>query len=179
MLTCVDARVDPLMLTRAEPGDILVHRNVGSVVPQHEVGDGSLGAAVEFALRALQIPNIVVMGHSHCGAMKAALNAKTPYGPLSRWLDHTEPARRRFAEGERPLGEYNDEDILSQVNVLQSLEHLAEYAVVREKLDDMAVTLHGWWFDLPTATVSAYDPRTQRFEPVERVYSAAAEETPI
>ena len=175
MLTCVDARLDPLMLTRAEPGDILVHRNVGSVVPRPDVGDGSLGAAVEFALTALQIPNIVVMGHSHCGAMKAALNGGPNYGPLSRWLDHTQPARKRFYDGERPNPELGDEDNLSQINVLQSLEHLAEYEVVRDRLDKMAVTLHGWWFDIPNATISAYDPRTRKFLAVEQVYTVETE----
>lgn len=175
MLTCVDARLDPTMLTRSEPGDILVHRNVGSVVPRPDVGDGSLGAAVEFALTVLNIPNIVVMGHSHCGAMKAALGEGPPYGPLSRWLDHAEPARQRFLKGERLDSELCDADNLSQLNVLQSLEHLGQYQVVRERLDNMAVTLHGWWFDLPSATVSAYDPRTQLFIPVEQVYSVDAE----
>jgi carbonic anhydrase len=147
-----------------------VHRNVGSVVPRPEVGDGSLGAAVEFALTVLNIPNIVVMGHSHCGAMKAALGDAAPYGALSRWLAHSEPAKRRFEEGERLDPELPPHDQLSQVNVLQSLDHLAMYPVVRERLDNMTVTLHGWWFDIESCIVSAYDPRAHKFLPVENVY---------
>lgn len=175
LLTCVDARLDPMMLTRAEPGDILVHRNVGSVVPRPDVGDGSLGAAVEFALTALDIPNIVVMGHSHCGAMKAALGEAPSYGPLSRWLDHTDPARQRFLNGERLNPDLCDSDNLSQINVLQSLDHLAEYPVVKERIQKMSVTLHGWWFDIPSATVYAYDRRAGNFVPVEQVYPVDTE----
>ncbi|MGV3615686.1 MAG: carbonic anhydrase [Fimbriimonas sp.] len=170
LLTCVDARLDPAMLMGAKPGDLLVHRNVGALVPRPDVGDGSLGAAVEFALDVLQIPNIIVMGHSHCGAMAAALEAEHPYGPLSRWLDHTEPARRRFTHGDvmDPTLPVNDQ--LSQVNVLQSLDHLRTYSLVRKRLEQNAVTLHGWWFHLPTCVVSAYDPSADRFLPVETVY---------
>jgi carbonic anhydrase len=171
LLTCVDSRLDPAMLTRSKPGDILVHRNVGSVVPRPDIGDGSLAAVVEFALSALNIPNIVVMGHSHCGAMEAAVKHNA-YGPLSRWLDHVEPAYQRFLAGERLKdGELRDCDQLSQINVLQSIDHLSLYPLVRKKLDEMKVTLHGWWFDLPTCTVSAYDPRLHKFVTVEEVYT--------
>lgn len=177
-LTCVDARIDPVMITRCDPGDLLVHRNVGSVVPRNDVGDGSLGAVLEFGLNVLNIPNIIVMGHSHCGAMKAALQGATPYGHLSRWLDHTEPARRRHLSGDPLEGELSEEDHLSQINVLQSLEHLATYPEVRERLDSMSVTLHGWWFDLPTSTVSAYDPRANRFVAAEVVYAEDLKDAP-
>ena len=171
LLTCVDSRLDPAMLTRSKPGDILVHRNVGSVVPRPDVGDGSLGAVIEFALSALEIPNIVVMGHSHCGAMEAAVKHNT-YGPLSRWLSHVEPAYQRFLTGERLKdGELRDCDQLSQINVLQSIEHLALYSMVAERLEAKAVTLHGWWFDLPTCNVSAYDPQRHKFVTVEEVYA--------
>jgi carbonic anhydrase len=171
LLTCVDSRLDPAMFTRSKPGDILVHRNVGSVVPRPDVGDGSLGAVIEFALSALKIPNIVVMGHSHCGAMEAAVKHNT-YGPLSRWLSHVEPAYQRFLTGERLKdGELRDGDQLSQINVLQSIEHLALYTMVAERLETNQVKLHGWWFDLPTCNVSAYDSRQHKFVSVEEVYA--------
>ena len=125
------SRVVPDLLVSTDPGDLFVMRNVGNMVPPATVegastGDLSEASAIEYAVLVLQVPAIVVCGHSECGAMKAALTSKpmdeTPN--LAKWLHHATSATFRL-ENEGPLDCHRSpHDQLSQLNVLVQLEHL-------------------------------------------------------
>lgn len=175
-IACSDSRVVPNLFASTNPGDLFVMRNVGNMVaPSDAAGlslsDRSEGAALEFSLLTLPVKDIVVCGHSGCGAMKAVLKGyndqKTPN--LSSWLDVGRPALAAFERGGK-LGEgLAPEDRLSQYNVLQQLEHLRTYPVVRERLEAGTLRMHGWWFDIGQARVHAYRPDLERFTPIDEL----------
>jgi carbonic anhydrase len=168
LVACSDSRVAPNVFASTDPGDLFVKRNVGNIIPPHGVDDGAT-AAVEFAVRVLAVEDIIVCGHSHCGAMGALAagraTAKTP--GFKGWLKHAEAARgvlRRSPGLGRGLAAA---DRLSQANVLAQLEHLMTFPSVRAAVAEGRLALHAWWFDLGRAEVDAYEPALGRFVPVD------------
>jgi carbonic anhydrase len=167
---CSDSRVDPNLVTSALPGEIFTHRSVGNLIPPSgpdgvSRGDFSEAAAIEYALEVLKIQDIVVFGHSGCGAMKAALEGiRNPAGTpnLAAWLDLVKPQGDQTS----PLkfeGNLSAVDQLSQKNVLTQMEHAATYPLVKKCLVDRSVTLHGAWFNVATGEVSYYIPEEKKF----------------
>ncbi|SDN64042.1 SulP family inorganic anion transporter [Allokutzneria albata] len=171
-ISCADSRVVPNMITSSGPGDLFTTRNVGNLVPRNDVASigSSVGASIEFAVEALEVPNIVVCGHSHCGAMKASLHGGVREGThLASWLRHAEPslARYRACEGELHDPDMDPVDRLSVLNVVQQLENLMTYPSVREAVDEGRLTLVGLYFDISDARVHVVDPETGRLSPVD------------
>ena len=174
-ITCSDSRVVPDLLVSTDPGDLFVMRNVGNLVPPAttegaSTGDLSEASAMEYAVLVLNVRNIVVCGHSECGAMKAAFARKpmlnTPN--LAKWLHHTTSAVFRLSQ-EGPLDpRLNPCDQLAQLNVLVQLEHLASYPIVRERIAEGALHLSGWWFDIANGEMYAYRRERRRFEIIDR-----------
>jgi len=174
-ITCSDSRFVPDLIMSTAPGELFVMRNVGNLVPPStaegtSTGDLSEASAIEYAVLKLKVRDIVVCGHSECGAMKAALEGKplseTPN--LTKWLHHSAPAVFRL-EQEGPLDpQLNRCDQLSQLNVLVQLEHLASYPIVRERIVDGTLHLSGFWFDIAKAEMWAYDRESRRFETINR-----------
>jgi carbonic anhydrase len=184
LITCVDSRVLPSIVTSSNPGEILTLRNVGNFVPSPEDswvgGDTSVASTVGFALEVLDIRNIIVMGHSECGGV-AELHARRDdfrNDALGTWLRNGRRSLQRLMTSELADAGLNEVNRLSQLNVLNSLEALASYPEVRNRLDRMQLTLHGWWFDIAKAQVLAYEPRAGRFVPVEEAYESAVSSNP-
>jgi carbonic anhydrase len=171
LVTCSDSRLLPDVLYSVDPGELFVMRNVGNLVPPATVdgastGDLSEASAIEYSVLALKVRHLIVCGHSQCGAMKAALERKPmPATPnLTRWLHHAAPAVFRL-DHEGPLDpRLSPCDQLSQLNVLVQLEHLASYPIVRERLARGALHLSGWWFNIATGEMLAYQRRSRSFE---------------
>jgi carbonic anhydrase len=179
MVACSDSRVAPNVFASTEPGDLFVVRNVGNLIaPCGEDGlsthDESEGAAVEFALLTLPVTDVIVCGHSSCGAMKALLDGRLPPGTpnLASWLRHGRRALDALATQSAMDPALPREDQLSQQNVLEQLSNLHSYPVVRERLAAGRLRVHGWWFDIKTASVHVYEPAVRRFVPLDE---AAAE----
>ncbi|WP_103351424.1 bifunctional SulP family inorganic anion transporter/carbonic anhydrase [Amycolatopsis sp. CA-128772] len=169
-ITCGDARIVPNLITTSGPGDLFTVRNIGNLVPPADGTDSSVGAAIEYAVGVLDVAEIVVCGHSGCGAMKALLG-RAPDGleQLGSWLRHGEATLRRRAReaplllgGERPAAEA---DQLALQNVVQQLETLRGYPVVAAALDRGALRLTGMYFDVGAAQVSLLDGATRGFVP--------------
>lgn len=170
---CSDSRVVPNLFASTEPGDLFVVRNVGNIVPPcdvrgHSVGDRSEGAAIEFALQVLGVGDVVVCGHSECGAMRALIAGDAPADApnLQEWLAMGRGALDALEEAPfagPPLAPHNR---LSQVNVLRQLDHLRTYTPVRQRLAAGTLRLHAWWFDLAAAEVLEFDEDARRFVPV-------------
>lgn len=177
-ISCSDSRVVPELLASTDPGDLFVMRNVGNMVPPATVegastGDVSEASAIEYALLVLAVPAIIVCGHSECGAMKAALAAQEhPQAPnLDKWLHHAGSAVFRL-EQEGPLdSRLAPHNQLSQRNVLTQLEHLASYSLVRERVKGGTLQLIGWWFNIATGEMFAYDRACRLFVPLDRTYA--------
>ncbi len=169
-ITCGDARIVPNLITTSGPGDLFTVRNIGNLVPPADGTDSSVGAAIEYAVGVLAVAEIVVCGHSGCGAMKALLG-RAPAGleQLGSWLRHGEATlRRRSREaplllgGERPAAEA---DQLALQNVVQQLEALRGYPVVAAALERGALRLTGMYFDVGAAQVSLLDGGARGFVP--------------
>ncbi len=175
-IACSDSRVVPNLLVSTDPGDLFVVRNVGNMIPPSDskgqsTGDQSEAAALEFSLRNLPVEDIVVCGHSSCGAMKAVLAGGVgPEHPnLNGWLEHGKVALTRLKDNSK-LGEgLPDHDRLSQHNVLLQMEHIASYPWVKARLDAGTLRLHGWWFDIGTAQVHAWRANLGRFVPMDEL----------
>jgi carbonic anhydrase len=175
MITCSDSRVVPDLLASTHPGDLFTMRNVGNLVPSAtadgvSVGDVSEASAIEYAVLVLKVANIVVCGHSECGAMKAVLtsgaNPKPPN--LEKWLHHASASAVRLEhEGALDAG-LEPHDQLSQLNVLVQLEHLMSYPIVREQVAAGSLHLSGWWFDIATGNMYSYERASRSFEVIDR-----------
>ena len=170
-ITCSDSRVVPNLFTSADPGELFVMRNAGNFFPAHVDSNSDTSvysehAGLEFALNVLQVQNIIVCGHSNCGAMKASLAETPPALPLvCDWLEHAAATKEKLSDIDSYLAKSPDDaaDRFSQLNVLQQIEHLKNHPLVRKYMDEDRLQLHSWWFDIGNANVHQYDPNLKEF----------------
>jgi carbonic anhydrase len=163
-VTCSDSRIVPSLLTQSEPGELFELRNAGNIVPPHGAAGGGESATIEFAVAVLGVRDIVVCGHSDCGAMKAVLDP-SQLGALpevAAWIEHAKPA---LASGR---GEQLSLDRLVERNILVQIEHLKSYPKVAERLERDDLRIHGWRFEIGAGAIHAYDPASGAFEPLAR-----------
>lgn len=161
MITCSDSRIDPNLVTQTEPGEIFVVRNAGNIIPAYGASRGGEEAAVEFAIEGLGVRNIVVCGHSQCGAM-AALQKNTNLDGLpsvKTWLEHANATRRRVTcmEGTPHLNTVIEENVLVQVDNLKT--HPAVSAAVRSG----KVSIFGWVYHFESGDIRIFDPSNKKF----------------
>ncbi len=169
-VACSDSRVVPNLFASTDPGDLFVIRNVGNLVPPcdadgHSEGDKSEWAAVEFAILQLNVSDIVVCGHSECGAIRAILQGRQKIAGehLSSWLEFGEQASSMLAKIEFPKPFLAEHNKISQANVLLQLDHLKTYPLIQERMKAGRLHLHAWWFDIASGDVCAFDENTKRF----------------
>lgn len=162
LICCSDSRVVPHLVTQSGPGQIFVIRNAGNLLSSP--GGGSAEeATIEYGVRVLRIPHLIVCGHTHCGAMQAIVDGVDSLPAVSRWLVGGDETRRRA--GQRcPEGDHLQAVI--EENVLIQLERARQYPAVREAEAAGALTLHGWVYDIETARFTAWDASTKCFRPV-------------
>ena len=174
-ITCSDSRVVPDLLASTDPGDLFTMRNVGNLVPPATadgISDGDLleASAIEYSVLVLKVSNIVVCGHSECSAMKAVLagsqNSDAPN--LCKWLHHANTAAFRLEHEGALDATIQPHDQLSQLNVLVQLEHLMSYPIVRERVAAGTLQLSGWWFNIATGNMYAYDRARRLFQVIDR-----------
>jgi carbonic anhydrase len=165
-ITCSDSRIAPSLMTNTDLGDLFVIRNAGNIIPPFGAANGGEGAAIEYAIHALGIEQIVVCGHSHCGAMKGLLQIgklEEQMPLVYNWLRHADATRRLVAdnyaghEGEELL------EITIAENVLTQIENLKTYPVVRSKMYQGKLQIYGWVYYIETGEVMAYDPDTHTY----------------
>jgi carbonic anhydrase len=167
-ITCSDSRIDPNLLTRSKPGDLFILRNAGNIVPPHGAASGGEAATIEFAVAVLGVKDIILCGHSHCGAMKGLLNPEqvASLPAVSSWLSHADKTRRivkdnyTHLDGDRLLTATVEE------NVLVQLENLRTLPAVASRLVRGDLHLHGWVYKIETGEVFAYDLTCGQFVPV-------------
>lgn len=160
-LTCSDSRINPNLLTETELGELFVVRNVGNAFPPYRTdADSSETGAIEFGLFGLGIREIVICGHTRCGAMKG----------VAKGVDaQALPSLARYLEGAafQPLkGRFADPDEASRANVLQQQANLMTYPYVRELVEKGELKIHLWIYDLQRADVDAWNEETRAFEPL-------------
>ena len=174
-ITCSDSRVLAELITHSQPGDLFVVKNVGNIVPPARArGDtNSTAAAIEFAVENLRVSDLVICGHSQCGAMAALLAEKpmseaTPH--LRDWLKLAAPVRETIQKNYSHLHETRArENAAAEENILFGLDNLHSYPCVQERLADGTLRLHGWFFKIATAELFAFQPQTRQFAPLVNV----------
>ncbi|HEU4951653.1 MAG TPA: carbonic anhydrase [Holophagaceae bacterium] len=164
-ITCSDSRINPNLITQTGPGELFILRNVGNLVPRYDEHVGSTAAAIEFAVAALQVKDIVICGHSNCGAMQAVLDpASLEKLPATReWLAHAQETGTIIREN---YGHLEGKDRLHatvEENVLVQLEHLRTHPTVAQAMDAGNLRVHGWVYKIQTGEVFAYDPIQAQF----------------
>ena len=165
-ITCSDSRINPNLLTQTEPGELFILRNAGNLVPPYGAVCGGEAATIEFAVAGLGVKDIIICGHTHCGAMNALLNplAADRFPALTGWLAHAESTRRIVQD------KYADKDAASlisitiQENVLAQMENLRTHPVVASALSRGKLKLHGWVYKIESGEVYGYDPESFQFE---------------
>jgi carbonic anhydrase len=166
-ITCSDSRINPNLLTQTEPGELFILRNAGNIVPPYGAVQGGEAATIEFAVAGLGVKDIIVCGHSHCGAMKGLLEPppSRDFPALTQWLSHAESTRRivrdKYTYGEREAPWLLNVTI--QENVLAQMENLRTHPVVASGLAQGTLKLHGWVYKIETGEVFGYDPESAQF----------------
>jgi carbonic anhydrase len=138
-ICCCDHRVLPYKITSKKPGDLFILRNIGNIVPPCNTHENSVGAAIEYAVGQLEVTEIIVCGHSDCGGMKAVVKNSEKTSHLKNWLKYAAPTNGVSLPDE-----------LSKINVKHQIKNLMTYPVVKKRVDEATLKIHGWWIDLDT-----------------------------
>jgi len=175
-ITCSDSRIDPNLITHTDPGDLFVVRNAGNIIPAYSAASGGEIASIEFAVTGLAVSDIVICGHSHCGAMKGLLHpeylAEMP--AVSQWLAHAEATRRIVKSKYGKLAESERLEVATEENVLVQIENLQTHPAVAVALAEGKLKLHAWVYDISTGEVFAYDEEAEQYVPLGEVRPPAA-----
>ncbi|UMM64574.1 carbonic anhydrase [Aristophania vespae] len=168
-ITCADSRISPGMITQTEPGELFIIRNVGNIVPAYGEMVGGVSSAIEYALGILKVKNIIICGHSNCGAMHALLDLNSEklntMPTVRRWLMSAEAARAQFSDLRAEDAGPKDVQSLTEANILLQLTHLKTHPAVAKALSRNEVSIEGWYYDIKNGKISVIDEDTGKFIP--------------
>jgi carbonic anhydrase len=166
-ITCSDSRVVPNLITGAAPGELFIVRNVGNVVPTADLPGGT-AAAIQYAVEVLGVENVIVCGHTQCGALKAILDPESVAHLefVKRWVGSTIRVKKIVDDKYAHLAGEALLNAAIQENVLAQLENLREYPFVAKRLESGALHVNGWIFDVGRGEVFDYDPDQGEFLPL-------------
>ena len=175
-ITCADSRIVPNTITQTEPGDLFLIRNAGNIVPPWGAGGGGEGATIQYSLEVLGIRNIVVLGHSQCGAMKALLENRPldDLPAIKQWFSHAEATRQIVKHKYKGLSGDALARAAAEENVLVQLNNISTHPSVASRLATGELNLYGWYYDIGTGVVRQYDQAKQVFRELERSANAAS-----
>ena len=168
IIACCDSRLPSSDLFGGETGSSFLYRNIANLVPPaNQSGHCETAAAVEYAVKALKVAHIMVLGHSRCGGVQGCLHHHEQ-GPqalegldnVAKWVDVLTPAYKSLKES----GETITPKQLEQAGIVMSLHNLLTYDFVAEACDAGKLVLHGLWFDISSAELHSYHPETDQFE---------------
>ena len=169
IISCVDSRVDPNSIFNAKAGELFVHRNIANLVPSYDNLTEHSGtiAAIEFGVCALNIKNIIVMGHSGCGGIKNGFhmckeNKFVENSAIPNWLKILLPAYKKLSNEDN----IKMVDELEKISILTSLENLSDYPFLKRGLDANDINLYGIWNDIGTGSIEVYNQKTKAFEKI-------------
>jgi len=168
MISCADSRIVPEHIMQAEPGDLFVCRNAGNIVPPFATQNGGVSSTVEYAVVALGVRDIIVCGHSDCGAMKALVHeeALAAMPNVAAWLKHSHAAQKVARESYPDMPDHERIRTVSLENVVSQLAHLRTHPSVAAGIARGEIALHGWFVDIHAGLVLGLDGATGRFLPM-------------
>ncbi|OQW49194.1 MAG: carbonate dehydratase [Proteobacteria bacterium SG_bin7] len=164
-ITCSDSRLNPNLLTQTQPGEIFIIRNAGNLIPTHGGPIGGEAGTIEFALLGLGIREIIVCGHSHCGAMKGVLEPSLlkELPTTATWLKNADSTQRIMKENYKHLGGEQLLNATIQENVLVQIENLKTHPAVAALLARGELQIHAWVYKFETGQVFSFDPQEGQF----------------
>jgi carbonic anhydrase len=170
-ITCSDSRIAPDLLAQTEPGELFVLRNAGNLVPPHAAGPvGAEAATIEYAVAQLRVRDVILCGHSKCGAMHGLLEpeslSKLP--SVAGWLDHARAILPEVTSAGAGLKPEDQLKLAIEKNVLLQLEHVKTHPAVVAALGARSLRLHGWVYHFEKGLVDVYDPVTGKFGPLDQ-----------
>ena len=165
MISCADSRVVPEHITQAGPGELFVCRNAGNIVPPFATQNGGVSSTVEYAVAVLGVRDIVVCGHSDCGAMKAFLKpeALAAVPNVAAWLRHAHAAECAVNAAYPELDDKDKAHALAMENVIVQIQHLRTHPSVAAAMARGELTLHGWFFEIESGAIYALDGQSGTF----------------
>ncbi|MEX2248101.1 MAG: carbonic anhydrase [Parvibaculum sp.] len=172
IIACCDSRADPAMIFSSDPGELFVVRNVANLVPPYQPDGNYHGtsAALEFGINALEITEIIVMGHASCGGIEALYDAGCGHPPegefISAWMSLATGVETAVREAHGDLDKAALLRLMEQKAVVQSLEMLRTFPFVAEREAAGRLRLHGWFYGIGSGKLSIYDAKTDRFAEV-------------
>jgi len=164
---CSDSRIVPNLITKTLPGEIFVVRNIANIVPPFELNEGTLkctASILEYAVKFLEVENILVCGHSNCGGLKALFYPpekleKLPF--VKKWLEIIDDVKEAVESVTDPkLREWE----IEQLNVIKQLDNLMTYPFVKERVESGKLNLIGWYYIIETGEVYNYNKEKNEFE---------------
>lgn len=168
-ITCSDSRVDPNLVTQSRPGELFIVRNVGNIIPPYDAikDKNSVAAAIEFAVLNLKVKDIIVCGHSNCGAMEALYkdereSANMPH--LKDWLKLAEPVKNIVLKYYQQTSSEIRQRVTEEENILCQLHSVQTYPFIKQALDEGALHLHGWYYNIETGSIYYYNSSEDVFE---------------
>jgi carbonic anhydrase len=174
-IACSDSRVVPELLTQREPGHLFVIRNAGNIVPSYGPEPGGVSATVEYAVVALGVTDVVICGHSDCGAMTAisACKCLDHMPAVANWLRHSDSAKlvnqaRKHESDQARLSSMVRENVIAQI------ANIKTHPSVAAALEQGLLRLHGWVYDIESGSIDALDGATRRFVPLAENRNACA-----
>ncbi len=164
-ITCSDSRINPNLLTQTQPGDLFILRNAGNLVPPYSQTPGGEAATIEFAVKGLKVRDVIICGHSHCGAMDGLLSPEKTrdFPALNRWLEHAEVTRRVVAELYPSKSQEELLNVAIQENVLAQMGNLRTHPSIATALAAGKIRLHGWVYKIETGEIFGYQPDKGQF----------------
>ena len=170
VIGCCDARVDPMLLTGSLPGELFVVRNIANLVPPcTPQAPPGVSSAIEFAICNLEVERVIVLGHSHCGGIRALMGPRTPVAEtdfVGQWMRIAEPVARQVMRDLAHRSSAEQHKACEFASILQSLDNLLTYPWLKRRVEQGLVKLHGWYFDIEAGALMAYSARQQRFLPL-------------
>ncbi len=172
-ITCADSRVVPNLILQTEPGDLFLARNVGNVVPPTGEMPGGISATVEYAVEVLKVRHVIICGHSDCGAVKAVLQRKDMSRlPITdKWLKYVEAAWQYRDPGDPTGDEKAQHTALIHANVIAQVNNLKTHPEVAAGMAKGTLQVHGWYYDIMSGAIEAYDQQTHKFGLLEDLIS--------
>jgi len=167
-ITCSDSRIVPDMILQTNPGDLFICRNAGNIVPPYGEANGGVSATIEYAVMALGVQNIIVCGHSDCGAMKAVLSGKKhdTMPTVDSWLQHSHSALQ-LLQSEAPQHQQwtlkENLRALTRANVVSQLHHLRTHPSVAAGLTKGALNIYGWVYSIHSGEIQNFNSQQGRF----------------
>ncbi|KQN26994.1 carbonic anhydrase [Sphingomonas sp. Leaf33] len=168
MISCSDSRIVPEQIMQAKPGELFVIRNAGNIVPPFAQQNGGVTATIEYAVAALGVTDVVICGHSGCGAMGALTNPEglDALPSVKAWLKHSHAAKSVVDHSYPDLDGQAAIRAASLENVVVQLQHLRTHPAVASRIAKGELTLHGWFVDIHSGSILALDGTEGRFKPV-------------